>query len=92
MIHVFSMLNKAIKDKVHPKSTSNVIFFTSIISQKAVMQVLCIIDCPAEPHLLLVLMNVKKIWAKCRSHTYMKTHVSLVKANLVYGPGKLGRW
>jgi len=60
----------------------------SITSQKAAMQALSIFDCTdcsAEPHLLSVLVKVKKILTKRLSHACMETHVSFVEANMVYG-------
>jgi len=48
------------------------------------MQALSINDCPAEPHLLPVLVKVKKLLAKRPSHAFMETHASLVEANMVY--------
>jgi len=53
-------------------------------SEMAVMQALCTIDCPAEPH-LPDLVKVKIIYSKRPSHACVKTRVSLVKANMVYG-------
>jgi len=60
-------------------------YIASITTQKAVMQALSIIDCPAEPHLLPVLVKVKKILAKRPSHSCAQTHVSLDKGNMVHG-------
>jgi len=49
------------------------------------MQALSIIDCPAESHLLAVLVKVNKMLPKRPSHVYLETDVSLVEANMVYG-------
>jgi len=47
------MLDKPSKDNVTTGSTSGVKFLLQLPGQKAVMQALSIIDCPAEAHLLL---------------------------------------
>jgi len=49
------------------------------------MQTLCIIDCPAEPHLILLLVKMKKILAKHPSQACVETRISHAKANMVYG-------
>jgi len=56
---------------------------SSITSQKAVMQAFSIIDCPVEPHLLVLVVNF--FCAKHPSHVCVKTAVSYGKANMVYG-------
>jgi len=53
----FHMSDNASKDKVTTRSTTD-INISSIISQKAVVQALGIIDCSAEPHFLSVLIKV----------------------------------
>jgi len=63
VFHEFHVLDKASRDKVMRGSTSGVKKIPSITSQKTVMQPLGIFvctDCPDEPHLLPVLMKVKK--------------------------------
>jgi len=42
-------------------NTSGVQIFASMTNRKAIMQVLSIIDCPAEPHLFPILVKVNKI-------------------------------
>jgi len=56
-----------------------------IISQKAVMQALNSTDCSVEPHVLPVLMKVKKILAKRPSQACVEPHVSHVSASMVSG-------
>jgi len=43
------------------------------------MHALSIIDCPAEPHRLPVLVKVKKILEKRLSHASVETHASFVR-------------
>jgi len=60
MLHEFHVL-----DKVMTGSTSDVkILLQLITSQMVVMQALTITDCFAEPHLLPVLLKIKKMLAK----------------------------
>jgi len=60
-------------------------FLLQFNSQKAAMQELSVVDCPVEPHLLHVLVKVKKILAKRRSHACLEICVSLVGAGIVCG-------
>jgi len=55
------VFDKASKDKVMTGNTSGVQIFASMTNRKAIMQVLSIIDCPAEPHLFPILVKVNKI-------------------------------
>jgi len=48
------------------------------------MQALSVTDCPAEPH-LSVLVNLKKILAKRPSHACVETRVKYVRAAMVCG-------
>jgi len=49
------------------------------------MQALSIIDFPAEPHLLPVMVKVKKILAERPSRTCLETRVSQVSTHMVCG-------
>jgi len=80
MFHEFHRLDKASKDKIRDRMCIQCKKFASTTSQKAVMETLRIIDCPAESHLLPILVKVKKILPKHSSHVYMETHVSIVEA------------
>jgi len=51
---------------------------------QTVMLALSIIDFPAEPLLLPILVKMK-ILAKCPSHACVEKYFVLVKANMVYG-------
>jgi len=58
-------------------STSCVIFFASINSQKAVIQAFSIMEFPVEPHLLPVLVKVKKILANLPATLALKPMSSM---------------
>jgi len=81
VFHEFHVLDKASKDKVMTVNTFDV---NTLLQLPAMRQALSI-DCPAELHLVTVLVKVKKISAKRPRHDCVKTRVSLVKANMVYG-------
>jgi len=90
MLHEFHMLNKASKDKFMTGSTSDVKKFALITSQKAEMQALSIINCAVEPHLLPILVKVKKILPKRPIYACIETRISHVTADMICARKK--RW
>jgi len=64
VFHEFHVLYKTSNDSVMAGSTSGVQISASVTSQKAVMQAFSIINCPAEPHFLPVLVKIKKVFCK----------------------------
>jgi len=91
VFHESHVLNKASKDKVMTGCTSGIQKFDSITSQKSVMQALSIIDCPVEPHLLPVLVKVKKIWQNVPATLTCKP-MSVISGLAWYVDIKRRRW